>query len=64
MKRDDSLEAVKNELRARDFDNELLENKNWKDLIKILKDNEGDKTFFTPVTNYNNFKWSPVRKNK
>ena len=31
---------------------------NWRDLIKLLMNNEGGPKFFTPVTNYDNFKWN------
>ena len=31
---------------------------NWRDLIKLLKNDEGDPKFFTPITNYDNFKWN------
>ena len=36
------------------------ENTNWTNLLKILKSDEKDNTYFTLLTNYNEFKWNII----
>ena len=56
MLKKDNFEAVRNEMRARDlaFD----ENTTWTKMIKAIKEHEGDKKYFSPRTNYTDFKWN------
>ena len=56
MKKDQNMIAVRNELLARNvmFDDETK----WIALLKLLKENEGDKKYFKPLTNYDAFKWN------
>ena len=57
MKKADNMDAVRNELIARGLQDRFTQNTNWTDLLKILKEDEEDVRFFTPVTEYDSFKW-------
>ena len=50
------MKAIQDELLARGI--EFDEKTKWKNLIKKLKENEGDKKYFKPMTQYDNFKWN------
>ena len=56
LKKAHNLEQVRNELKERElpFD----QTTNWTALLKILKEDEQDKKYFKPRTNYDNFKWN------
>ena len=56
MKKAYNLEAVRNECTARGiaFDTTT----NWTNLINMIKEHEGDNRYFTPLTNYDFFKWN------
>ena len=49
--------AIIQELEARGITPTLVELGNYLDLIKLLKENEGSKKAFKPVTAYENFRW-------
>ena len=52
------MEAVKGELLARGLGDKFDNNTNWTNLLKILKEHEKNKKYFTPLTNYDAFKWN------
>ena len=56
LKKDHNLAQIKNELTERrlHFD----PNTNWTALLSILKQDEGNKKYFHPRTNYDMFKWN------
>ena len=56
LKKAHNLAQIRNELTARRlyFDQMM----NWTKLISILKQHEGNKKFFYPLTNYDVFKWN------
>ena len=56
MKKEHNLAAVRNELIRRNIT--FNEQTNWTALLKMLKENEGDKKYFKPLTNYDGFKWN------
>ena len=49
-------EAIRLELVARGM-GDMLESTTYRDWLKMLKESAGGKTFFTPLTDYNAFKW-------
>ena len=51
-----NMQAVRNELTARGF--VFNANTTLKAMIKLIKEKEGDSKYFTPLTNYNSFKWN------
>lgn len=53
-----NMEAVKGELLARGLGDKFDNNTNWTNLLKILKEHEKNKKYFTPLTNYDAFKWN------
>jgi len=53
-----NMEAVKGELLARELGDKFDNNTNWTNLLKILKEHEKNKKYFTPLTNYDAFKWN------
>ena len=57
LKKDDNYESVLQELRARNITYE--EGEQWRNLLTLLKLDEGDDKFFTPSTPIENFKISP-----
>jgi len=54
--KDQNFESVRAEILARHiaFPPEI----NWRDLIKLLKNDKGDPKYFTPITNYEIYKWN------
>ena len=56
LKKEPNFDAVRAEVLARHI--AFPPDINWRDLIKLLKNHEGDPKFFTPVTNYDHFKWN------
>ena len=56
MKKEHNLAAVRNKLSERNI--LFNEQTNWTTLLKLLKQNEGDKKYFRPHTNYDQFKWN------
>ena len=56
MKKAYNLEAVRDECTAREI--EFDATTNWTNLVKMIKEHEGDNRFFTPLTNYDCFKWN------
>ena len=52
-----NIDVVRNELIACRLEDKFTNNTNWRDLLKILKEDEKDNRFFTPVTDYDLFKW-------
>ena len=50
------MQQIKDELNARGitYDHQT----NWTDMIKKLKNDEGDNKFFHPRIPYNNYKWN------
>ena len=56
MKKAYNLEAVRNECTARGIPFDTTTN--WTNLVKMIKEHEGDNRYFTPLTNYDFFKWN------
>ena len=56
MLKRDNFEAVRNKIVVRDLT--FNESTTWTKMIKVIKDHDGDKIYFSPRTNYTDFKWS------
>ena len=56
LKKAHNLAQIRNELTARQLSFDQM--MNWTKLISILKQHEGNKKFFHPLTNYDAFKWN------
>ena len=53
MKKEENIKAVRDELRARNIEFALTNN--WKTLLTLLKDHEGDSKYFKPVIAHGRF---------
>ena len=58
MKKEHNMNAVRNELLQRNI--LLNEQTDWTSLLKSLNENKGEETYFTPLTNYDAFKWNSI----
>ena len=58
LKKYHNTNQIKSELRTRELEQYFDETTGWLKLIKILKDNEGDKKYSHSLNTYNSFKWS------
>ena len=56
MKKQHNMEAVRNELRVRGCT--FMETDTWTTLLNKLKTHEQNKKFFTPLSEYDAFKWN------
>ena len=54
--RDHNIEQIRRECDSRNL--QYNETTNWRNLIKLIKQNEGDNKYFTPRTDYCLFKWN------
>ena len=58
MKRIHNMQQIRLELVARGLGDKFTDDTLWTALLKILKADEKDNTYFTPLIKYNLFKWN------
>ena len=56
--RDHNIEYIQKESDSCNL--QYNETTNWRDLIKLIKQDEGDNKYFTPRTEYCLFKWNEI----
>ena len=61
LRKNDNIEAVRDELRSRDITC-FTEQTNWKDLLTLLKKHEGHQKLFTPCLSIDHFVISEPRQ--
>ena len=55
LRKQDNIQAVKNELIIRGLEHQILPEHNWTQLCALLKQNENDAKYFKPLTSMNQF---------
>ena len=56
MKRDENIKATRSKLRARGLGQNFDDKATWKNLLTLLKKDEGDRKYFRPRIAYDSFK--------
>ena len=55
MKRDENIEAVRSELQARGLGHNFDDKSTWKNVLTLLKTDEGGKKYFYPALNISRY---------
>ena len=58
MKKIHNMAVIRKELVARGLNDKFDANTKWTEVLKILKSDEQDNKYITPLTKYAGFKWN------